>query len=111
MASPGGKLSSEARQMRNAGGNVTIITLFQAYYKLIVHAIPHPSALTGCHLPPRGKALYGVSSVNLLPGRKISGKRKQLPRGLSCGSCFYSFFNIFRLILRRQAQRNRLRTQ
>ena len=38
--------------MRNAGGNVTIITLFQAYHNLIVHAIPHPSALSGCHLPP-----------------------------------------------------------
>jgi len=41
---PRGKLSSEARLMRNAGGKVTICTMDQTYSMSKLHATPHPSS-------------------------------------------------------------------
>ena len=55
MASPGGKLSNEVRLMRNAGENLATSHMFQTYSGKSVHAIPHPSRLLPCHLPPGGR--------------------------------------------------------
>ena len=62
MASPGGKLSSEARLMRNAGGNVACLPLLQSCFELSDIAIPHPTRLTPAHLPP-GEGKVAVLTV------------------------------------------------
>jgi len=60
MASPGGKLSSEARLMRNAGCNLGRCLLLQAFACLSVHAFPHPSALRAATFPP-GEGIAALS--------------------------------------------------
>ena len=53
--------------MRNTGDNLTVGTMFQAYYETVLHAIPHPTSLRSATLPPGEGSFLHSFVVPIIP--------------------------------------------